>query len=417
MDWQFSEFGQHLGGPTGIQSLMDDLTEALGQNDTSYIMLGGGNPAHIEEFEALIASKLQNIASNKEKLRQFIGIYDPPAGNIAFRQQIAALLRENFHWPIDENNISLTHGSQHSFFLLFNSLAGRFSNGSSKKILLPIVPEYIGYWDIGLDDNFFACASAKISYPSDHRFKYHVDFDHLPLTTDIAAMCISRPTNPSGNVISNEEVKQLSELSQANHIPLIIDNAYGSPFPELIYINSQLEYYDNIIYCMSLSKLGLPSLRTGIIIAPPTMTGHISRLNSLISLSPNSTGSVLASELFSDNNILDIVHQIIHPFYLKKQQIAIEILESALQGVNYLLHQPEGAMFLWLYFPDLKISSRELYQRLKKRGVLVISGHFFFPQKISLPNDHREKCLRISFARESVENLQRAFSILAEEVS
>jgi len=34
-------------------------------------------------------------------------------------------------------------------------------------------------------------------------------------------------------------------------------------------------------------------------------------------------------------------------------------------------------MFLWLWFPDLPISSLELYKRLKARGVLVVSGHYF----------------------------------------
>jgi len=47
--------------------------------------------------------------------------------------------------------------------------------------------------------------------------------------------------------------------------------------------------------------------------------------------------------------------------------------------------------------PGLAISSEELYQRLKRRGVLVISGHYFFP---GLKEDwqHKHECLRITYS-------------------
>ena len=41
--------------------------------------------------------------------------------------------------------------------------------------------------------------------------------------------------------------------------------------------------------------------------------------------------------------------------------------------------KPEGAIFLWLWFKDLPITTEQLYQRLKARGVLMVPGHNFFP--------------------------------------
>ena len=49
------------------------------------------------------------------------------------------------------------------------------------------------------------------------------------------AICVSRPTNPTGNVITDDEVEQLDALAQTHNVPLIIDGAYGLPFPGLIY--------------------------------------------------------------------------------------------------------------------------------------------------------------------------------------
>ena len=62
-------------------------------------------------------------------------------------------------------------------------------------------------------------------------FKYHVDFSKLQVTEKTAAMCVSRPTNPTGNVLTDDEVEHLDEIAQAADIPLIIDGAYGLPFP------------------------------------------------------------------------------------------------------------------------------------------------------------------------------------------
>ena len=82
---------------------------------------------------------------------------------------------------------------------------------------------------------------------------------------------------------------------------------------------------------------------------------------------------------------------------------------------QYRVHKSEGAFFFWLWLEDLPISSRELYERLKNRGCLVVSGHYFFYGLGDTDWKHRDECLRISFtAPESV--LRRGLEILADEV-
>ena len=64
----------------------------------------------------------------------------------------------------------------------------------------PLAPEYIGYTDTALSDDFFETVKPKIELLDDGLFKYHVDFDNLHITDDIGLICVSRPTNPTGNV-------------------------------------------------------------------------------------------------------------------------------------------------------------------------------------------------------------------------
>ena len=42
------------------------------------------------------------------------------------------------------------------------------------------------------------------------------------------------------------------------------------------------------------------------------------------------------------------------------------------------IHKPEGAIFLWLWFENLPVSSQTLYEMLKAEGTLIIPGEHFF---------------------------------------
>ena len=72
-------------------------------------------------------------------------------------------------------------------------------------------------------------------------------------------------------------------------------------------------------------------------------------------------------------------------------------------------------MFLWLWFQDLPVSSLALYESLKARGVLVVSGHYFFP---GMTDDwqHKHECLRITFTQDH-KSVDQGIAIIAEEVS
>src|SRR5690606_13962675 len=98
-------------------------------------------------------------------------------------------------------NIALANGSQSAFFVLFNLFAGDYGDGNFKQIQLPLTPEYLGYSELGLSADLFTSLAPEIELLGDTLFKYHVDFRHLNITARTGALCLSRPTNPTGNVI------------------------------------------------------------------------------------------------------------------------------------------------------------------------------------------------------------------------
>ena len=406
---KLSRFGQKFTSGAGIISLMDDLGRALAGDD-EMIMMGGGNPGHLPEFQQLVKQRLRELAECDPSIRDLAGIYDPPQGNLGFIKHCAALLKNEYGWDVGPENICLTNGSQTGFFILFNMFGGTFEDGDSKRIRLPLTPEYIGYTDQGLEEDLFISNKPKIDLLDGQMFKYRVDFDNLDIGQETGAICVSRPTNPTGNVITDEEIEGLLELSRQHGIPLILDNAYGVPFPSIIFTHATPLWDENVIKCLSLSKLGLPAVRTGIIIAREDVIRAISAMNAIISLAPSSFGPVLMEKLVSSGEILEIGAKMIRPFYQDKCMRALESVHRELEGIPYRVHTPEGSMFLWLWFENLPISSGELYQRLKENGVLVVSGHYFFPG-LNQDWQHSSECVRLTYSQDD-ETVGRGIAII-----
>jgi valine--pyruvate aminotransferase len=393
-------------------------------------MLGGGNPAHIPQVQECFRQSMQKLLKDKGKFERTIGNYDPPQGNKEFIEAFAAILNNEFGWPTKSKNIALTNGSQSAFFILFNLFAGKFEDGSNKKILLPLAPEYIGYCDVGFADDMFIANKPKIQHINDHIFKYHIDFGHLNITDEIGAICVSRPTNPTGNVLTNSEIEKISGLASANNIPLIIDNAYGAPLPNIIFTDVKPIWDEHIIVCMSLSKLGLPSARTGIVIANEEIIDMVSQFNAVMSLAPGGIGPAIVTDLIRSGQLIELSRDVIKPFYQKKADEAVEQLSELLDGTDFHIHKPEGTFFLWLWLKDLPITDDELYQRLKcrnpvrdplreaspsgKRGVLVVPGHYFFPG-LKESWQHKNECIRINYAMDK-EIVTKGLAIIADEV-
>lgn len=412
---KLSKFGKKIARGSGIGQLMDDLGDALLPGRTVK-MLGGGNPAHIPQVQRLFRESMRDILEKDGEFEQMIGNYDSPQGNIAFIEALADLLRNRLHWDISPANIALTNGSQTAFFILFNMFAGEFDDGARKKILLPLAPEYIGYDDVGLIDDFFIAGRPEISHLPERLFKYHVNFDALSSNidfNDIGALCVSRPTNPTGNVLTDNEIGRLHELTVRNDIPFILDNAYGTPFPQVIFTDVKPFWSPNTILCMSLSKLGLPATRTGIVIAEEPVIEAISAINAVLGLAPTSIGAALATRLVQTGEIISISHDIIRPFYENKARETLDVARRELDGLDYSIHVPEGAFFIWIWFHNLSVTSEELYRRLKQRGVLVLPGHYFFPG-LTEPWEHKQQCLRVTYAQQQT-IVNEGLRIIGEE--
>ena len=417
---KFSKFGQKFTQPTGISQLMDDLGDAL-KSDKPVNMLGGGNPAKIDAVNELFLESYKALShdnpnnDDSSKAITSMANYSNPQGDAAFIDALVGFFNRHYDWNLTSENIALTNGSQNAFFYLFNLFGGAFNSNEpdasselvDKSILLPLAPEYIGYSDVHVDGQHFMSVLPHIDEVTHNDeegfFKYRVDFEaleSLPALVEgrIGAICCSRPTNPTGNVLTDDEMAHLAQIAKRYDVPLIIDNAYGMPFPNIIYSDVHLNWDNNTILCFSLSKVGLPGVRTGIIVAAPEVIAAVSAMNAVVNLAPTRFGAAITTPLVNDDRLKQLSDETIKPFYQQQATTAVRLLKEALGEYPLMIHKPEGAIFLWLWFKDLPITTVELYEILKEKGTLIVPSKYFFPGVDVSEYKHAHECIRMSIA-------------------
>lgn len=413
---------------------MDDMGRALAPDPSGsdpsgspqpMIMLGGGNPAEIPAVNAVWRRRLEEVLREPRGVERLLATYDTPQGQPQFLSSLATLLQKRYQWDVTRENIAVTNGSQSAFFLLLNMLSGAYPGEQPGRVLFPLLPEYLGYADQSLDPAAFVACTPVVEQLDEHTHKYRIDFTAVARELergDIRAICVSRPTNPSGNVLTDDEMARLDTMARDSQVPLLVDNAYGMPFPHIIFDDlvegsARPLWNENIVLGMSLSKIGLPGARTGIIIARREIITALSRANAVLSLANTMVGQVLVEPLVASGELLGISREVIAPFYRQRAEDAREALAEVMpQDIRWSAHRTEGSIFLWLRLPGLPVPSKQLYQRLKERGVLVVPGeYFFFGGDHHNEWRHSRECIRINYGQDPA-LVRRGLEIIAREV-
>jgi valine--pyruvate aminotransferase len=149
-------------------------------------------------------------------------------------------------------------------------------------------------------------------------------------------------------------------------------------------------------------------------VASEELINAFSNANTVVSLACGNLGPMMTAELFKSGDMLMLGERYVRPFYKHRASEAVDIFRHALGSIPYRIHRPEGAIFLWLWFDGLPITSQELYERLKRRGVLIVPGHNFFPGMDSTWQ-HQQECIRVSYAQDAT-IVKKGIYMIAEEV-
>ncbi|MBD0261544.1 MAG: valine--pyruvate transaminase [Spirirestis rafaelensis WJT71-NPBG6] len=392
-----SKIGDQMSCLTGVRAIMKDINETLRAGaGQQFINLSAGNPLILPEVEQLWRDCTAELLASSE-YGEVVCRYGSSQGYAPLVEAIVNDFNKRYGLNLTERNILLTPGSQSLYFYAANVFGGYTSSGDLKEIVLPLSPDYTGYGGVTL------CAEALIAYKptldidaAAHKFKYRPDFSQLEITENTGCVIFSRPCNPTGNVLTDDEVKKIAALAAPFNVPVLIDSAYAPPFPALNFTEMTPVFGDNILHCMSLSKVGLPGERIGIAIGDEEWIHVLECFQTNMCIHPSRYGQAIAARAINSGKLGEISEQVIRSFYQNKFTVLEDSLFAAMpKDLPWFLHRGEGAIFAWLWLDELPITDWEFYQELKQVGVIVVPGSSFFP---GLREDwlHKHQCLRIS---------------------
>jgi valine--pyruvate aminotransferase len=397
MNPALTKIGAQMSNLTGVRAIMKDIIETLqAGGGQEFINLSAGNPLILPEVEQLWRDCTAELLASSE-YGEVVCRYGSSQGYAPLISAIANDFNQRYGLNLSDRNILITPGSQSLYFYAANAFGGYTSQGDMKQIVLPLSPDYTGYGGVCLEPEALIAYKPTLDIDgAAHRFKYRPDFSQLSITENTGCVIFSRPCNPTGNVLTQDEVKRIAALAAPHDVPVLIDSAYAPPFPALNFTEMTPVFGGNILHCMSLSKAGLPGERIGIAIGDESMIQALECFQTNLCIHPSRYGQAIAASAINSGALAQIAQAVIRPFYQKKFSVLENTLDASMpQNLPWFLHRGEGAIFAWLWLQDLPITDWEFYQELKQVGVIIVPGSSFFPG-LREEWHHKHQCLRIS---------------------
>jgi aspartate/methionine/tyrosine aminotransferase len=286
--------------------------------------------------------------------------YSEASGSLELRTTLA-----NTYSDCTPENILVTTGAIEANFLLFNVL---LDPGDHVVAVNPAyqqlnsVPRAVGaevvLWRIG---------------PESYRY----DLDELErlMTPRTRLIVVNTPHNPTGALLSEEELGRIYALAESVGAWVLCDEAYrwlevpgGDRFAPPAF-----EYGPSAISVGTISKpFGLPGLRIGWMAAPPEIVTECWSMRDYVSLSPGKLSDALAILAFKHRDrIVERNRKIIG----QNLEATNRFVEERSEFLSWT--PPRGGLLALLRY-ELDVSSLELANRLSEEcGVMLAPGSAF----------------------------------------
>ena len=257
------EYISMLGKKSVIRELSEYATaraKEIGAENVYDFSLGNPSVPTPQSFDDTIIDLVKTMDSMS------LHGYSPSNGLPEAKQQVADSLNRRFDMDYTANHIFPTSGAAGA---IAHALRAVVRPGETVLVFAPYFPEYNPY---------ITFTGAKIRVVPANFRDFQVNFDVLDeyLTSDVAAILINSPNNPSGAVYSEETLQRLFDVCRAKekeygHSIFIISD---EPYREISFDGKKVPYtakfYDNTLTCYSFSKsLSIPGERIGYVAVNP----------------------------------------------------------------------------------------------------------------------------------------------------
>lgn len=214
--------------------------------------------------------------------------------------------------------------------------------------------------------------------------------------------------NPTGYSTNEERRRQVLDLASRFNFIILEDNPYG----ELCYEGctppsyKSLDTESRVIYVGSYSKIFIPGIRVGWIVAPPPVVEKLVLLKQSADLCSGSLGQRLVYRMALDGYVDENLSRIINLYRQKRDTLLYNMKQFFPPEIKYT--KPQGGFFIWVTFPEYYPPADEILSAAIERKVAFVHGQGFFS------NGGGTHTARFSFSQPHVEDIHKGISRLGD---
>ena len=367
----------------------------LRQNGIDVINLSAGQP-DFPTPENVKEAGIKAIRENKTN-------YTPSSGIIELKTAVVEKLKRDNNLDYNTKNIIVSCGAKHS---VFNAIQAISNPG--EEIIIP-APYWVSYPEMV---KLASASPVFLETNKENNFKITPDSLRSKITPRTKAVLFNSPSNPSGTIYTESEIRTLADVIVENDIFVISDEIYEY----LIYDNHKhvsiasfgTEIKELTILINGISKsASMTGWRIGYTAANEEIVKNMNKIQGHSTSNPTSISQYAAIEALASSHEYA---KFMLPKFDERRKYVFNTL-SELENIKVFL--PGGAFYIFpdiSYFFDKQYQSYEITDSvsfcefmLEEQNIAIVPGKAF-------GNDN---CVRISYAT-SLENIQKAMERFKE---
>lgn len=332
--------------------------------------------------------------------------YGTTEGIERLREQIAERMKKAFQVDCSKDDILITSGSQQGLSILGQIFLNK------DDIILVESPTYLGAinaFRINFPKFVEVPTDEKGVIPEKLEQIIEENKEHIRLMYVIPEF-----QNPTGVTWPVERRKAFMDIINKYDFPVIEDDPYGElrydgdPVPSL----KSLDTKGNIIFLGTFSKIFMPGLRVGWMVANPAIIDKANKMKQACDLQTSSFSQRQCS-FFMDMFDLDEHVETIKKLYAKRRTLMCKCIDEYVpEGITYTY--PEGGLFTWVTLPEW-MDAKELMPKVVAKKVAYVPGGPFYP------NGGNANHFRLNYScmpeDKIVEGMKRLAEVIKEEIA
>jgi aspartate aminotransferase len=328
----------------------------------------GKKIVHLEIGEPDFATPDNIVEAGISALQNGYTHYTPASGIMEAREAVAGFVSRTLKTDVDATDVVLVPGSKN--VLLFTLLA---CIEPGDEVILPD-PAYPAY---SSQVNFIGAVPKLVTLREETGFRMDLDQLESLVTSKTRMLIINTPQNPTGGILTEEDVKFVCELAHKHDLLVVSDEIYSQLVYGFQHVSplSHPGMRERTVLMDGLSKsYAMTGWRLGYAVAPKALAAKLDQLMINSSSCAAAFTQMAAIEALSAPESEHAVHRMVKVFE-RRRDLVVDSL-NAIPGVRCA--KPQGSFYAFPNIQGTGFKERELADRLlTEAGVAVLPGTAF----------------------------------------